>query len=376
VNENGTLQIFDKQLKQSFDQVFLLENGGDDGDEYDFSPLSEETLIYSQDVKAQTTIKQNTLATTLEIYFQLAMPSDLEKRKAKIIDSFVDVKLVVTIPNHQPRIEVEIAIDNKAKDHRLRLLVPTGIASKCSISDNQFGYIKRDVYDLAMDVWEEEGWDERPDSIYPMLSFVGLSNEDYGVAIATDSTREFEIIGERDDTIAITLFRSVGFLGKEEMLRRPGRPSGIKMPTPDSQMIGKIKLALGLFLHAGSTLKANVGRLAKEYTTPITFYNKIPYNAMKLNGSGISIPIKFSLLHEHIGGAVLSTLKKAELSDDYIIRYFNPTAKKCVVEIDGNVEAACFVNLNEEWIGDVVNESGKIRIELLPNQVKTLALKR
>lgn len=378
VNENGTLHIFDKQTEQSFNQVFLFENGGDDGDEYDFSPLSHETLIYSRDVKAKTTIKQNSFATTVDIGFQLGVPSNLEKRQANVIDSFVDIKLSVVIPNHQPLIEVKIEIDNQAKDHRLRLLVPTGIASKCSISDNQFGHIKRDVHDQAMDIWVDEGWDERPDPIYPMLSFVGLSNEDYGVAVLTNSTREFEIVGDDHDTIAVTLFRSVGFLGKGALLRRPGRPSGIKMPTPDSQMLGKIKLRLGLFLHAGSTLSANIGRVAKASTTPIVFYNKIPYQAMKLNDAGISVPVKFSLLREHTGKAVLSTLKKAELSDDYIIRYFNPTDEKCVVEIEGLVTAeAYFVNLNEELIdAKATHENGKISLMLLPNQVKTLALKK
>ena len=376
VAENGTLQIKDKVSSKCFENVFLLENGADDGDEYDFSPLADETLIYSDQVQANVDIVKNRFGSTIRIKYTLKVPSDLNARKAGIVDSCVVVELTINVTNHKPMIAVDIEVDNQARDHRLRLLIPTEIASNCSISDNQFGHIERNVYDPAMDIWEKEGWDERPDSIYPMLSFVGLPNEDDGVAIMTNSTREFEIIGDHYDTIAITLFRCVGFLGKEEMLRRPGRPSGIKMPTPDSQMIGKIKLELGLFLHTGSTLKANVGRVAKEYTTPIAFYNKIPYNAMKLNDSGISTPIKFSLLRENMGTAVLSTLKKAELSDDYVIRYFNPTAENCVVEVEGIRSAASFVNLNEDLVADVVNVNGKIRMELLPNQVKTLALKR
>jgi len=244
VNENGTLRIFDKQNQKIFDQVFLIENGGDDRDEYDYSPLPQEKLLYSDRVKANVTLKQTPFIATIEISFTLAVPMDLEKRTVKVSNSFVEVELTVTLPNHKPLIKVAIELNNQAKDHRLRLLVPTGIAANCSISDNQFGYIKRDVYDQAMDVWQQEGWDERPDSIYPMLGYVGLSNEAYGVTIATNSTREFEIVGEESDTIAITLFRSIGFLGKENILRRPGRPSGIKLPTPDSQMLGKITLSL------------------------------------------------------------------------------------------------------------------------------------
>lgn len=39
---------------------------------------------------------------------------------------------------------------------------------------------------------------------------------DNGLAVLTNSVREYELIGEGFSTLAITLFRSVGFLGKEE----------------------------------------------------------------------------------------------------------------------------------------------------------------
>ena len=105
-----------------------------------------------------------------------------------------------------------------------------------SVSDNQFGVIRRPVRDEAMDVWEKEDWSERPDSIYPFLSYVSGCGE-RGLAVLTNSVREYEMIGPDYSVLAVTLFRSVGVLGKEGLLRRPGRPSGIKMETPDSQPV-------------------------------------------------------------------------------------------------------------------------------------------
>ena len=49
VNDNGTLTIFDKETEQVFDQVLRLEDGSDDGDEYDYLSLihiSEPTRPY------------------------------------------------------------------------------------------------------------------------------------------------------------------------------------------------------------------------------------------------------------------------------------------------------------------------------------------
>lgn len=374
VNPNGTLKIWDKELDREFDHVLRLENGGDDGDEYDFSPLADETLIYSDNVEAEVKVSQNVYEAQIDIHVKLEVPGDLEKRKNNKIDRFVGVHWKVNIPNHQPIIKVEAEIDNQAKDHRLRTLIPTGIASSFSVSDNQFGFIKRDVYDSAMDYWKEEDWDERPDSIYPMLSFAGLSDSEHGVSILTNSTREFEIVGENYDTIAITLFRSVGVLGKEEMLRRPGRPSGIKLPTPDSQMLGLLKLDFALTTHKGTTTSANIGRIAKEFTTPIQTYNKIPHNAMKLNPSGIKTPLSFSFLQETNSTAVLSTLKKAEKEDRFVLRFFNPTETEGQgsFKVNLSVEHAQEGNLNEHPIAPLSLENNCLVLPMKQNQVKTV----
>jgi mannosylglycerate hydrolase len=374
VNQNGTLNIFDKRINKAFRDVLLLENGGDDGDEYDFSPLPNETLIYSDKVSADVNIIQNKYSATIDIQYKLLVPGDLEKRKANVKDSFVDIHFAVTVPNHKPIIEVQLDIDNHARDQRLRALIPTGIASAFSVSDNQFGYIKRDVYDSAMDVWEKENWDERPDSIYPMMSFVGLSDEEHGVSVLTNSTREFEIIGEKYDTIAITLFRGVGFLGKEEMLRRPGRPSGIKLPTPDSQMLGRLSLQFAITTHDGSVLKTNAGRMAKDYLTPITMYNKIPHDAMKLNKADVKTPMSFSLLKEIGTEVVLSTLKKAEKEDQFVLRFYNPTeeVKNASFNWNRSILHAHIANLNEEPGEALEVRDNVVNVKVKVNQVRSI----
>jgi mannosylglycerate hydrolase len=374
VNPNGTLKMYDKQLEKEFDNVLLLENGGDDGDEYDFSPLPNETLIYSDHVDAEFTVRQNEYEAQIDIQLKLDVPGNLENRKNNQINRFVDVHWKINIPNHQPIIKVEAEIDNQAKDHRLRTLIPTGIASSFSVSDNQFGFIKRDVYDSAMDYWKEEDWDERPDSIYPMLSFVGLSDDQHGVSVLTNSSREYEIIGDNYDTIAITLFRSVGVLGKEEMLRRPGRPSGIKLPTPDSQMVGKLMLEFAITTHKGTTTAANIGRIAKEYNTAIQTYNKIPHNAMRLNAEDVKTPLSFSFLQETRNNTVLSVLKKAEKEDGFVLRFFNPTETESNTsyKINPSIDQIQEGNLNEKAIAPLNQENNQFNVPIKRNQVKTV----
>ncbi|MEO2601331.1 mannosylglycerate hydrolase [Clostridium butyricum] len=377
VNENGTLKILDKKMNKTFDNVLLMENGGDEGDEYDFSPLVDEKLIFNTHVKAEYSIKKNKFNNEIKISYRLDVPKNIESRKNNNIDGYVDFNISINVPNDKARIDIVFDIDNQACDHRIRTYIPTNIASKFSVSDNQFGYIKRDVYDEAMDVWEKEGWDERPDSIYPMLTFVGLSDDKHGVAVLTNSTREFEIVGEKFDTIAITLFRSVGFLGKEEMVRRPGRPSGIKLPTPDSQLIGNITIDFAIATHEKSTLEANVANMAKQYLTPMVTYNKMPYNAMKLNDSEVITPYSYSLLKQYDENLVLSVIKKAEKEEGLIIRMYNPNEYEESTNIlfDRSIKEAVKANLNERKIEKINIEDSSIKVKCKKNQVQTILIK-
>ncbi|MCQ2023685.1 mannosylglycerate hydrolase [Clostridium butyricum] len=377
VNENGTLKILDKKINKTFDNVLLMENGGDEGDEYDFSPLVDEKLIFNTHVKAEYSIKKNKFNNEIKISYRLDVPKNIESRKNNNIDGYVDFNISINVPNDKARIDIVFDIDNQACDHRIRTYIPTNIASKFSVSDNQFGYIKRDVYDEAMDVWEKEGWDERPDSIYPMLTFVGLSDEEHGVAVLTNSTREFEIVGEKFDTIAITLFRSVGFLGKEEMVRRPGRPSGIKLPTPDSQLIGNITMDFAIAPHEKSTLEANVANMAKQYLTPMVTYNKMPYNAMKLNDSEVSTPYSYSLLKQCDENLVLSVIKKAEKEEGLIIRMYNPNEYEESTNLlfNRSIKEAVKANLNERKIEKINIEDSSIKVKCRKNQVQTILIK-
>ncbi len=328
VNDNGTLTIFDKETEETFDQVLRLEDGSDDGDEYDYSPSRKEWLIYSDEFKAETSIKHEGFQSVASIKLRMDVPENLQSREERANQAgYVDVDCQVILKQGTRRIEVRMELDNQADDHRVRALIPTNLVTEHVVADNQFGLITRTTDDAAMEVWEQEGWKEAPVPVYQLMNFAALENGKAGMAIMTNGLREFEVIakeGEQRDTFALTLFRGIGVLGKEELLLRPGRPSGIKIPTPDSQVRGKIVCEFALFGFAGNHIEANVMAEARDNVTPISVYNKIPYNAMKLNVGQQNLPLTYSLLEKEQKGAVLSVLKKAEDDDALIIRVYNP----------------------------------------------------
>ena len=362
INENGSFNITDLINNETYKNVLMIQDGSDDGDTYDYSELEDDYVILSNDVKADTKIEKFGLKTVLTSNFVMDIPKDLDSRKAKIKDSKMPCKITLTLNGDSAIIDLNVEVLNQSNDHRVRILVPNNLGTKFSVSDNQFGSIKRDVVDSAMAVWEKENWDERPDSIYPMLSYVALDNKE-GLAVLTNSVREFELIGEDFNTIAITLFRGVGYLGKENLYRRPGRPSGIKMPTPDSQLIGKQTFAIALTRNT-----SDLARVAKEYLTPFVYYNKMPYNAMKLNDATFNVPYNYSMLNIENNNFVLSVLKKAQDNSGYILRAYQSEVAKANIELKG-AEVLHETNLNEVKISNNTN------IELEQNIVKTYLIK-
>lgn len=366
IEDNGTLTIRDKKTGRCYRQVLLTEDGSDDGDEYDYSPLEEDFVLNSSEVQAEIHVEKYNCLTKADISYEMKIPKDLESRKRRICDGTMKIQFHLELKKDSPILQIAMDIDNQAKDHRVRILIPGQIPAKESVSDNQFGSIRRPVTDDAMEVWKEEKWSERPDSIYPFISFVKTDKEE-GLAFLTNSVREYEITGECFDTIAVTVFRSVGVLGKEELYRRPGRPSGIKMETPDSQMLGWNHYDFALTADS-----AKAAQRAKEYTTPLVSYNKMPYNAMKLNASEVKTPYRYSMISSDNPEIIVSAVKKEEKGNGVILRCYNASEKTRKGKLHTEFEYVGEAMMDETDLG---KEMKNDVISLEPNQIKTIVLR-
>ncbi|EOC1473009.1 mannosylglycerate hydrolase [Cronobacter turicensis] len=327
VNANGTVRLEDKQSGLTYDQVFELEESSDDGDEYDYSPARAEWVLRSGTQTAEHQIIHEAWQSHATIRLAMNVPVNLAARAARQCNGYLAAQLRVTLSHNSPRIDVAVMLNNQADDHRVRLRIPTPFACEQVLTDTQFGSMYRPVEDDAMARWEEEGWEEAPVPVWNFLNYAALEQQGQGIALFTEGLREVEIVGERHDTFALTLLRGVGALGKGGLALRPGRPSGIHLPTPDSQMRGELSCRLSLWPYQGNALTAGVAQQARTWQTPVQCYNKIPWDAMKLNPSGITTPPCYSLLQMTSDGAQLSALKKAEDREALIVRVYNPSCE-------------------------------------------------
>lgn len=375
LNNDGTLRLRDKETGLIYDRVLEIEEGSDDGDEYDYSPSREEWRLTSAQGEHQVEVIHEGWQSRAVIRHQIAVPANLAERAAGQRSGSLGAEVEITLSHHSRRIDVAVRLDNQADDHRVRVLIPTPFMTEDVLADTQFGTLTRPVQDAAMENWQEEGWKEAPVPVWNLLNYAVLQEKRNGLALFTEGLREFEVVGEDKKAFALTLLRGVGLLGKEDLLLRPGRPSGIKMPVPDSQVRGSLSCRFSLFSFSGTPENAGVAQQAKSWLTPVQCYNKIPWDAMKLNRSSFTTPESYSLLALSPTGCVLSTLKKAEDRDELIIRLFNPSessACDATLSVGPTVKRCCETDMNERIIDNREEEGivGAFR----PGQSRTFSI--
>ncbi|WP_269748138.1 glycoside hydrolase family 38 N-terminal domain-containing protein [Enterovibrio coralii] len=250
----GGLHLIDKHNERRWDYFLTARDGGDDGDTYDYSPPAQDWVIDLSFNHAECTTQCGTLQHSLTLKGQWMLPENLEARAQRFADTQCDYVLTLTLQDGQP-LSMEFDINNYVEDHRLQLVVNSPIETKESIADTPFGFVRRPHYQLQMADWRERGWKEEPCGIYPMINFVNLSDTTTSLSVLTQGIKEYEVLLESPSQpsgkVALTVFRSVGWLGKPDLIRRPGIASGQQykyIPTPDSQMKGHQVAKLALLL--------------------------------------------------------------------------------------------------------------------------------
>jgi len=377
LNNDGTLHLYDKASGLIYDRVLEIEESSDDGDEYDYSPSREEWRLTSSQGTHDVEIIHEAWQSRAVIRHHMAVPANLAERSARQQSGKLVAEFEVTLSHNSRRIEVAVHLDNQADDHRVRVLIPTPFTTETVLADTQFGSLTRPVRDKAMDCWREEGWKEAPIPVWNLLNYAVLQEGRHGMALFTEGLREFEVVGDNKKTFALTLLRGVGLLGKEDLLLRPGRPSGIKMPVPDSQVRGALDCRFSLFSFSGSPENVGVAQQAKAWLTPVHCYNKIPWDAMKLNRAAFTTPERYSLFTLSPTGCQLSTLKKAEDRDALILRLFNPSESAlCDVSLSMNrTISACYETDMNEQFNNAREEQQGITGPFRPGQSRTFSLK-
>jgi len=372
VHDNGSLKIKDKKTGKVYDNQGVLEENGDGGDSFNYSPAKDDLVIHSTDQKNKINVQHSNIVDTINIKYNFALPKNLKERANKQLTTNMDVEVQISLEQNSKIIKFKIKVDNREiDDHRLCVLFDTGISSKVSIADEQFGTIQRPVYlEEEMKDWNENkvAWNERPISIETCQSFVSLADSNHSFSIFPKGVREYEIIGDSFSVIRLTLFRTYGMMGKEDLLYRPGRASGEKtIATPNAELHEILEFDFGLYINENKFDNANVANKAKSYNTDIQLYEyadflnrRVIFNLNDVENK--DLPMEYSMLNTQ-GNLTLSTLKKADMKSGYIARFYNSGLKNeidDVIEFSDTPSRVYLVDLKEDITAELKLYNNKV----------------
>jgi alpha-mannosidase len=183
----------------------------------------------------------------------------------------------------------------------------------------------------------------------------------FGTTILTDFKNGSD--KPNDNTIRLTLMRSPGIQAPPN-----GRPSGYSDQA--NQDWGHHDFVFGLTGHAGDWRTAQTDWQGYRLNDPL-----IAFQTVKHKGS---LGKSFSLLHLNNSRIRVLALKKAEDSDEIILRMVELDGKPAPdvhVAFAGRVIAAREVNAQEQAIGTAQISNGELRTSFTPFQPRTFALR-
>ena len=393
VEKDGSLTIVDKENNVTYKNQGILVENGDDGDSFNYSPPRKDLEVFSNESESSVKISGSDVYSQAVIHFDMVVPENLEERAEGKVSVTMPVDMTVALRKDSKVIDFNVKVDNKGLSHRLCVVFDSQIVSAFNYADQQFGLIKRPNYyekemklymesmnnrsekkagiqELANWANDQSTWQEPPISIEPTQSYVSLTDGKTGVAVIPQGVREYEVLD--DSKIRLTLFRTYGFMGKENLIYRPGRASGERIiETPAAQLLKQMEFNFGFTTYAGDINDADIDTLAKQYDTNMEVYTYAEFLNGRLIFSQREIEGKNDIVHslfETEGNLVVSAIKKAEEDDGYIIRLYNGKDHRNLddkIKFNFDVKEAYYTNLREEKTEAIKVENNTISVKEL-----------
>lgn len=354
---DGTLTVTEKASGTVYPNLHRFQDGGDVGDLYNWTPPAEDQLI--EEPAEPPTIEllradglQATLRITLHLKLPVRCSSDRQARSSELVDCPIVTE--VSLLSGAQTVQIRTGIDNRARDHRLRVLFPTPIVSETVNADGIFMVNNRPPRrEVPADGWH--GWIEDPVDTHPQKHFVSVSDDERGLALLNRGLPEYEALpadDERGVVIALTLLRCVGWLSRGDLSNRRG-PAGPILPTPEAQMEGEWSFDYALFPYAGSWTE-NAARIQQQG-------NAFNAGILCASASARSGPLEpgWSFARLEPASLVLSALKRAEDGSGLIVRWYNPLASEVIADLTTALDfsRADGMSLSEEIRSAIVGES-------------------
>jgi mannosylglycerate hydrolase len=357
--KDGTLIVTDKATGAIYRGLNRFLDGGDCGDEYNFSPPP--TDRFTSPRLKRVTLARGPVQQSLEIELELKTPVSLvPSRKSRSNKQIkIPVTTMITLTNGVPRVDIRTTLENNARDHRLRVHFPAPFATCTGSQDGHFEVVERKVGLPAFD----DTWVEQPRPEVPQRAFTDISDDKSGLMLANRGLPEVEVLKnpQGNAEIALTLLRSVGWLSRDDFSTRKGH-AGPFMETPVAQMPGKWAFDYSIIPHAGNWQSAFWQAYAFD----------APLRAVTTGVHAGDLPPAGSFVETNPVTFVISAVKQAEDGLGWLVRGYNITDEAITVTLKPwkLFNQVDLVNLAEEKLAPLKpDQAGRVTIPVRGHEI-------
>ncbi|MGE5613471.1 MAG: alpha-mannosidase [Bacillota bacterium] len=346
INPDGTVNIQNKANGHMFKRMNYITDEGECGDPWNHIKPIKDIKYSSLGVAANIyTVASGPLVCVIGAEYSLRLPCETvgnEARSDKTVE--VPVKVEYTLTRDSNVLKVKTTINNRVKDHWLRVNFPTELKTDVSWTDSHF-----DILSHKIEVPDSTGWMEEARGTHPLRTFVSLSDRENGLTIFSKGLFEYEVFDNDERAVALTLIRAFKMSIMTEVQNSNSR----------SQCQGEQVFEYAICVHKGDWKEAEIQRACLDYLIPVR-------SAMSGRAKGF-LPHQANLFEQKNRNLQITCIKPADDGLGIIIRLFNPLEESQNAEFafGRKVSAVKKCNMDEKEFEEVFfDENGfSFRVE-------------
>ncbi len=366
VHKDGTLSLEDKASGAVYSGLNQFLDGGDCGDEYNYAPPAEDLFVRPRLVHVDC--RRGPVEQTLELRLEMKTPICLAQGRKSRSKQYARVPILTRIRLMKgiARVDIQTEVDNRARDHRLRVHFPAPFAAYSISSDGHFEVVRRPLGLPAYDAT----WIEQPRPEVPQRAFTDISDGRLGLMIANRGLPEVEVLKNRagHSEIALTLLRCIGWLSRDDFSTRRGH-AGPMLATPLAQMPGRWTFDYAVIPHPFDWQSA--------WQRAYAFQAPLRAAAASLHSG--DLPSQHSLVSIEPAEFILSAVKETEDGQGWLVRGYNLGSEPLEGCITPGLESAHAeqVNLAEEKMEELrPNSDRSITLRVLPHKIASVLFRK
>lgn len=351
--DNGTISVLNKETGKNYKDLLIFEDCGDVGDGWNYRKPLKDTRILSLNSRNDLAVEyEGPMSIQWKLVHTMKLPVKMSETGLERSKDTAEFEIVtyITMKKNSSRLEFHTEIDNKIKEHRVRVMFPNYLDTDKFSSSTPYFLQEREIKKI-----DRHDYIEVETGVFPNQGVVSLKDAKDSLALYNKGLYEVEVSEDDSHSVSLTLFRS--------FIKEVGRSVGDM-----SFMIRKMSFDYALAFNSGNVPLGSIMADGEAWRSGMKSYCTNAHEG-KLKTSE-------SFLEVRIPGAVLSAFKIKD-KEMKIVRLYNCTneAAEGELQLYQELEKAYILNLNEEITEELSFRGNIIPLKLKSGQVMTIGFK-